>query len=112
MLKGFGRVSRRGGADSSRPPDRILFVEDMTDIFCVTLPDLWRLGQAYLKGSLFQGVALLTENEKKLAQKCEINRSKFEVRLASNKVGGVGVGGGDELVVSSQCVDTSASWRS
>ena len=82
ILKGTGRMAQQGGGgggDSSRPPDRILFVEEMTEIFCVTLPDLWKLGQAYLKGSLFQGVALLTENQKKLAENCEINKSRFEV---------------------------------
>ena len=85
VLKGLGRVAQKGGGgDSSRPPDRILFVEDMTEIFSVTLPNLWRLGQAYLRGNIFQGVALLTENQKKLAQKCEINKSKFEVRRAGN----------------------------
>jgi len=79
-LKGPSKGPHRGGGkDSSGPPDRILFVEDLTEIFSVTLPDLWRLGQAYLKGSLFQGVALLTENQSKLSQICEMNRAKFEV---------------------------------
>ena len=72
----------RRGKDSSGPPDRILFVEDLTEIFRVTLPDLWRLGQAYLKGSLFQGVALLSENQSKLSQIREMNKAKFEVGVA------------------------------
>ena len=84
-LKGPSKgVCRGAGKDSSGPPDRIMFVEDVTEIFRVTLPGLWTLGQAYLKGSLFQGVALLTENQKKLSQKCEMNRNKFEV---SNSLG-------------------------
>ncbi len=79
-LKGPSKRSRMGaGKDSSGPPDRIMFVEDITEIFSVTLPDLWKLGQAYQKGSLFQGVALHTEHQKKLSQICEMNKTKFEV---------------------------------
>ena len=77
-LKSTGWGSQSKG-DASGPPSRIMFVEEVTEVFCVTLPDLWRLGQAYLKGSLFQGVALLTENQQKLARKCDSNRGKFEV---------------------------------
>lgn len=77
-MKGVGRGGRLG--DTSGPPNRICFVEEVTEILCVTLPDLWKLGQAYLNGKLFQGVALLTENQQKLARKCDSNRAKFEVR--------------------------------
>ena len=55
-------------------------MEEVTEILCVTLPDLWKLGQAYLNGKLFMGVALLTENQQKLARKCDSSRGKFEVR--------------------------------
>ncbi len=82
LLKGRGGGGGGGGgrrADISGPPNRIVFVEDVTEIFCMTLPDLWKLGQAYLKRSLFQGVALLTENQRKLAKKCDSNKTKFEV---------------------------------
>lgn len=77
-LKGVGRGKRKG--DKSGPPNRILFVEEVTEIFGVTLPDLWKLGQAYLHGRLFQGVALLSENQQKLAKNCDANKGKFEVR--------------------------------
>lgn len=77
-LKGMGRGSRR--EDISAPPNQILFVEEVTEIFCVTLPDLWKLGQAYLDSRLFRGVVLLTENQQKLAKQCDSNRGKFEVR--------------------------------
>ena len=55
-------------------------MEEVTEVFCVTLPDLWKLGQAYLNGRLFQGVALLTENQQKLALRCDSSKGKFEVR--------------------------------
>lgn len=77
-LKGMGQGVRRG--DNSGPPNRILFVEEVTEIFGVTLPDLWKLGQAYLNGRLFQGVALLSENQRKLAKRCDSSKGKFEVR--------------------------------
>ena len=69
--------TRKG--DAGRP-NRIMFVEEMTEIFSATLPDLWKLGQAYLNGSLFQGVALLSENQQKLAKRCDSSKGKFEVR--------------------------------
>ena len=81
QLKGSEWRLRRG--DNSGPPSRILFVDELTEIFCSMLPDLWKLGQAYLNGSLFQGVALLSENQKKLAEKCDSNKGKFEVRTKS-----------------------------
>lgn len=83
MLKGVGRGGRLG--DTIWPPHRICFVEEVTEILCVTLPDLWKLGQAYLNAKLFQGVTLLTENQQKLARKCDSSRGKFEV---SNHVTG------------------------
>ena len=61
-------------------------MEEVTEIFCVTLPDLWKLGQAYLNGRLFQGVALLTENQQKLAKQCDSNRGKFEVSVCQISV--------------------------
>lgn len=39
--------------DTGRP-NRILFVEELTGLISESLPDFWRLGQAYLSGSLFQ----------------------------------------------------------
>lgn len=78
-LKGAGRGLRRG--DASGPPNRILFVEEVTELFSTTLLDLWRLGQAYLSGKLFQGVALLAETQTKLADKCDDNKSKFESKV-------------------------------
>lgn len=55
-------------------------MEEVTEILCVTLPDLWKLGQTYLSGKLFVGVALLTENQQKLARRCDSSRGRFEVR--------------------------------
>ena len=80
VLKGAGGRGQRRG-DASGPPNRILFVEEVTELFSTTLLDLWRLGQAYLQRKLFQGVAVLTETQEKLAQKCDSNRSKFESKL-------------------------------
>lgn len=34
------------------PPDKVLFVEELTDIMGNTFPDLWKLGLAYFKGDL------------------------------------------------------------
>ncbi len=83
VLKGSGRGGGGGGrrGDASGPPNRILFVEEMTELFSTTLPDLWRLGQAYLNRNLFQGVALLAESQERLALKCENNKAKFESKL-------------------------------
>ena len=86
VLKGAGRGGGWGGGggrrgDASGPPNRILFVEEVTEIFSTTLLDLWRLGQAYLNRNLFQGVALLAESQEKLALKCDNNRSKFETKV-------------------------------
>lgn len=78
-LKGANRGLRRG--DASGPPNRILFVEEVTELFSTTLLDLWRLGQAYLSGKLFQGVALLEETQTRLTDKCDDNRSKFESKV-------------------------------
>lgn len=86
-MKGAGRGTRRG--DASGPPNRILFVEEVTEIFCVILPDLWKLGKTYLDGRLFQGVALLTENQQKLSKQCESNKGGFEVS--------------EPLIISSEC---------
>lgn len=79
-MKGVGQGAH-GRGDGGGPPNRICFVEEVTEIFCVTLPDLWKLGQAYLNGRLFQGVALLTENQQKLARQCDSNRAKFESKV-------------------------------
>jgi len=42
-----------GGRDAGRP-NRILFVEDLTALVSDSLPDFWKLGQAYFSSSLFQ----------------------------------------------------------
>ena len=39
--------------DTGRP-NRILFVEELTALISESLPDFWKLGQAYFSGSLFQ----------------------------------------------------------
>ena len=35
-------------------PNLILFVEDLTGLVSESLPDFWRLGQAYFSSTLFQ----------------------------------------------------------
>lgn len=35
-------------------PNLILFVEDLTGLVSESLPDFWRLGQAYFSSALFQ----------------------------------------------------------
>ncbi|ELT91409.1 hypothetical protein CAPTEDRAFT_186875, partial [Capitella teleta] len=44
----------------SRAPIRILFLENLTRLFCENLPDLWRLGTAYLSGKIAKGVKKTT----------------------------------------------------
>lgn len=66
------------GMEVGGRPSKILFVEDLTETICETLPDFWRLGKAYFSGSLFQGV-MLTENQQMLAKNCGMNQARFEV---------------------------------
>lgn len=49
-------VSVKGG---SSVPQRVLFVEELSDLLTESLPDLWKLGQAYFNGALIADVCLL-----------------------------------------------------
>ena len=35
-----------------RTPQKVLFVEELTEIMTNSFPDFWKLGQAYISGSL------------------------------------------------------------
>ena len=50
------RVGARLKADIGGRPMRILFVEELTEMIQENLPDIWKLGQAYLSKTLFQVV--------------------------------------------------------
>ena len=43
-------------AASSKSPQRILFVEELTKVLTDNMPDIWRLGQAYFSGKLLKEV--------------------------------------------------------
>ena len=40
----------------SKPPQKVLFIDHLTRLLLDTLPDLWRLGQAYFSGKLLKEV--------------------------------------------------------
>ena len=88
-IRSHGRKPSGGGRglDAGGRPFKILFVKEMTETICETLPDFWRLGKAYFSGSLFQGVSMLTENQQMLARNCGMNQTRFEV---SGVFGGCG----------------------
>jgi len=44
-----------GGA-GNQTPTRIAFLEELNELFAATLPELWRLGQAYFTGELYVNV--------------------------------------------------------
>ena len=69
-----------GGRDLG-PPNRILFVEDMTGLVAESLPEFWKLGQAYISGSLFQGMQMTSEREQLQHDNCSRKKGKFEVCL-------------------------------
>ena len=69
-------VGSRGDAG---PPNRILFVEEITGIIAESLPEFWKLGQAYVSGSLFQGMQMVPERQRQQQENCDKNKDKFEV---------------------------------
>lgn len=67
------------GSRDAGPPSRILFVEEMTGLIAESLPEFWKLGQAYISGSLFQGMHMTGERQQLQQQSCEKNKDNFEV---------------------------------
>lgn len=61
------------------PPTRILFVEEITGLIAESLPEFWKLGQAYVSGSLFQGMHMVDERQRLQQENCDKNRDRFEV---------------------------------
>ena len=61
------------------PPNRILFVEEITGLIAESLPEFWKLGQAYISGSLFQGMQMVDERQRLQQESCDRNKEKFEV---------------------------------
>ena len=68
------------GSRDAGPPNRILFVEEVTGLIAESLPELWKLGQAYISGALFQGMQMVAEREQPQMDSCSRNKPKFEVR--------------------------------
>lgn len=66
--------------DTGRP-NRILFVEELTALISESLPDFWKLGQAYFSGSLFQGVLFSGEHQQQMLESCGNNKNRFEVMV-------------------------------
>jgi len=52
----FGKSTNNNNSQSqdwlSSVPQRVLFVEELTEIVSNRFPDLWKLGQAYFRGEL------------------------------------------------------------
>ena len=67
------------------PPNRILFVEEITGLIAESLPEFWRLGQAYVSGSLFQGMQMVAERQEQQQANCDKNQKKFEVQIFFGK---------------------------
>ena len=42
------------GKDEAKAPQQVLFVEELSALVMESVPDLWRLAQAYFSGSLVQ----------------------------------------------------------
>lgn len=40
-------------------PQRVLFVEELSELLTEGLPDLWKLGQAYFNGALIGDVCIM-----------------------------------------------------
>jgi exocyst complex component 2 len=71
-------VGSRGDAG---PPNRILFVEEITGLMAESLPEFWKLGQAYISGSLFQGMQMVAERQRQQQENCDKNKDKFENKM-------------------------------
>ncbi|XP_064641021.1 exocyst complex component 2-like isoform X2 [Lineus longissimus] len=64
-------ATNQTNAQSVKHPQKVQFVEELTAILTDSLPDLWRLGQAYFAGQLFikeSGEKAMTINTSKHAQ--------------------------------------------
>ena len=72
------------------PPQRILFVEEITELIAESLPEFWKLGQAYVTGSLFHGMQMVTERQRQQQENCDKNREKFEVCIYFHTFSGLG----------------------
>ena len=68
-----------GSRGDAGPPNRILFVEEITGLMAESLPEFWKLGQAYISGSLFQGMQMVAERQRQQQENCDKNKDKFEV---------------------------------
>ena len=44
------------GKGNHTSPQRVLFVEELSEILTETLPDLWQLGQDYFSGTIMDEV--------------------------------------------------------
>lgn len=70
------------GSRDAGPPSRILFVEEMTGLIAESLPEFWKLGQAYISGALFQGMHMTDERQQLQQESCEKNKDNFEVKCS------------------------------
>ena len=72
------------GNRDAGPPNRILFVEEMTGLIAESLPEFWKLGQAYISGTLFQGMQMVTERAQLQQENCGKNKKIFEVTRSTS----------------------------
>uniref|UniRef100_T1J496 Exocyst complex component 2 n=1 Tax=Strigamia maritima TaxID=126957 RepID=T1J496_STRMM len=73
----LGSAYRTRQSEECRPPDHIIFVEELTEIVSDTVPDLWKLGQAYLKGDL----SVIDDDENRVNKIDASYKLKFEEML-------------------------------
>ena len=74
------------GRSEVGPPKRILFVEEITELMAESLPEFWKLGQAYVSGSLFHGMQMVAERQRNQQENCDRNREKFEVFFSTDSI--------------------------
>ena len=60
-------------------------MEDVTGLIAENLPEFWKLGQAYVTGSLFQGMHMVEERQRMQQDNCDRNRDRFEVGTQSER---------------------------
>ncbi|XP_065187370.1 exocyst complex component 2-like [Sycon ciliatum] len=66
-------TDRGFGKDDAKTPQLVLFVEELSALVTESLPDLWRLAQAYFSGSLVQGM-----DSSKLRNRTPQGEKKFQ----------------------------------
>ena len=91
------------GRSEVGPPKQILFVEEITELIAESLPEFWKLGQAYVSGSLFHGMQMVAERQRNQQENCDGNREKFEVLFSTDSVYSIIAGASKQTLCSYKC---------